>query len=68
MSRNDPVELELYLHYETEKAFLMSENNDREHAVWLPKSQIRFHDDSVAVGESVIVIMPEWLAEAKDLY
>lgn len=66
------IKIEMYLHYETERAVLMSTDNNRDSAVWLPKSQIRFDGQLVnahdaAIGDVVTVHIPEWLADAKGL-
>ena len=52
-------------HHETEKAYLVSDDGERENAVWLPKSQVERGD---AKGSGVYVFtMPEWLAVDKGL-
>lgn len=60
----DTVELELYLHSETERAVLVSEDGDAGNSVWLPKSQIEVDHDEDGF---VLVTIPEWLARKKDL-
>ena len=57
-------EIEGILKAETEKAILF-DNGDVQ--AWIPRSQIEsIHHDS-ANFLSVTIIIPEWLAEAKDL-
>lgn len=53
-----------YIHMETEKAVLFSEDDDKDEAVWLPKSQIEIEK---LQGSIVEVTMPEWLAKEKEL-
>lgn len=65
MQRREQVEIKLELHRETEKAILVSDDGDRDNAVWLPVSQITMRP--VGDGEIVVVTMPEWLALDKGL-
>jgi hypothetical protein len=60
------TDLELMIHHETAKAVLVSDDGEREHAVWLPKSQIEF-EEPVVIGKAQIVTLPEQLATAKGL-
>ncbi|WP_457798125.1 hypothetical protein [Methylocystis sp. S23] len=62
--RSDIIDLDLHFHHETEKAILVSENGIRDAGQWLPKSRIEF--ERRADG-SVVVSLPEWLAEEKGL-
>lgn len=63
MSRNnEEVELTLTLHYETEKAILVSEDDKKK--VWLPLSQIEVERKMGSQGHDVVIVtMPLWLAE-----
>ncbi len=61
----ETVELELMVHYETEKAILASDTGIKADAVWLPKSQI--HMDGPDPTGVRWVTVPEWLAAEKDL-
>ena len=63
-ARSNLVDLELYLHHETEKAVLVSDAGDREKAVWLPKSVIEIWERSRSV---ISVTVPEQLAIEKGL-
>jgi hypothetical protein len=62
--KSNLIDLTLQQHHETERAILVSDDADREQAVWLPKSQIE-----VEPGErgTVIVTLPEPLAIEKGL-
>lgn len=60
--KSDLVDLELQLHHETEKAILVSDDGDREKAVWLAKSLIEIEPKRRGV---VLVTMPEWMARDK---
>lgn len=65
MARNsDLVDLTMQLHHETSKAILVSDDGDKEHAVWLPLSQIEFERKKSGLVE---VTLPEWLALEKEL-
>jgi hypothetical protein len=70
---NDLHEFELHLHFETEKALLVSDTGIKEQAVWLPKSKIEFEIIGATEGSadrrlaSVKVTAPEWLAIEKGL-
>jgi len=69
--RSDLVELTLHQHHETRQgevnfgAYLVSDDGEREGAVWLPKSQC---ERGRNVGPGVFEFeMPEWLATDKGL-
>lgn len=53
------VTLKLEIHRETELAVMVK--NEKDQAVWLPKSQIEIWEEA---GE---IEMPEWLATDKEL-
>lgn len=57
-----------FLH-ETDKAILVlpEGENDEALAVWLPKSKIDWDGDDYKRGQDIEVLLPRWLAEAKDL-
>jgi len=60
------VDLELMVHHATEKAVLVSDNGNRDEAVWLPRSVIELEREPVA-GQAQIVTMPERLAIDREL-
>jgi hypothetical protein len=62
--KSDLVDLTVQLHHETGKAVLVSDDGDRDHAVWLPLSQVEIERKPNGV---VIVTLPEWLATDKGL-
>jgi hypothetical protein len=72
---NDLHDFELQLHWETDKALLVSDTGIKEQAVWLPKSKIEFEMIGATVGGAdkgnaggrVQVQCPEWLAIEKGL-
>lgn len=67
-SRTDLVDLMLHVHHETEAALLVSDDGEEEHAVWVPKSQIRYEDDlPIQVGQDGVIALPVWLARDKEL-
>lgn len=48
----------------TEKAVLMILDTEE---IWLPKSQIEFPDDEPAKRKGLTVMVPQWLADEKDM-
>jgi len=63
--RSDLVDLEVYVHAETEKAlFVSGVGPGSDKRVWLPKSQIEINDRSQFLAE---ITVPEWLAIDKEL-
>lgn len=62
--RSDLLDLELWLHHETAAAILVSPDQDRANAVWLPKSAIEIEDRK---GGTVLVAVPRNLAIDKGL-
>lgn len=63
----DLTDLTLTFHAETDAAVLVSDDGDREKAIWLPKSQIELDDDNPSEGDSVEVTLPFWLAKKEGL-
>jgi hypothetical protein len=61
------MELELWVHFETDKAFLVSEDNENDNGVWLPKSQIDWVEDAQQrrKGYRTTFYVPMWLCEKK---
>lgn len=57
--RSDLIECAVQLHHETPKAWLVSDDGEKENAVWIPKSQAE-----MANG---LLTLPEWLAKEKGL-
>lgn len=64
MPKSDLIDLTMQLHHETPKALLVSDDGDKDKAVWLPLSQIEIERKSDGI---VIVTLPEWLATDKGL-
>ena len=58
----EKIEICLEIKKETEKAFLVTDGDVEE---WLPKSQIEL-DQNGGEGDTVIITMPEWMAEKKE--
>lgn len=63
--KSDLIDVACFRHAETDKAILISEDGVKEHAVWLPKSQIEIATDRLT--SAIMVTMPEWLAIDKSL-
>ena len=64
------IELDLYLHAETGRAWLVSEDGDRDSGVWLPKSQcieLRRVLGPRNEPDEIVIDVPEWLCREKDL-
>jgi hypothetical protein len=53
--------------FETDKAFLVSEDNENDNGVWLPKSQIDWVEDAQQrrKGYRTTFYVPMWLCEKK---
>lgn len=65
-SHSDIIDLTVVMHHETTMAVLVSDDGDREKAVWLPKSRIEIERQSQR-GSVVVVTLPERLAILKGL-
>jgi len=63
--KSDLVDVAVLRIAETEKAILVSDDGEREGAVWLPKSQVEIENGGLA--NHVTVTLPEWLARDKGL-
>lgn len=62
--KSNLIDLTLRWHHETAKAILVSDDGDREKAVWLPKSVVEVEDKGRGI---VVVTLPEPLAIDKGL-
>ena len=62
--RSNLTDIDMHLHVDRPKAILASDDGDREHAVWLPKSEIEIEHKG---DRRIVVTMPQWLAEEKGL-
>ncbi|MDB5582806.1 MAG: hypothetical protein JWR80_7982 [Bradyrhizobium sp.] len=63
--KSDLVDIAACQHAETPKAILISDDGDRDRAVWVPKEHCDI--DRSARKNYIIVTMPEWLALEKGL-
>lgn len=63
--KSDLVDLTLIRVHETDKAVLVSETEDSDKEVWLPKSQIEI--EKTKKYNVIVVTMPEHLAHSKGL-
>lgn len=59
MARSSLIDIELTVHHETEKAILVSDDGDRDNAVWLPLAAVEVERKERGLA---IVTMPEQLA------
>lgn len=57
-------DLEVFLHHQTDRAYLVSLDGDKSDAVWLPKSQCEINGP---VETYSTLTLPEWLALEKGL-
>ena len=64
--KSNVIDVQVMLHHRTDKAALVSDDGDRDNAVWLPFSQIELDDDAMP-GQTVEIVVPEWLAADKGL-
>ena len=62
--KSDLIDIVLNLHAQTERAVLVSDDGDKENAVWLPLSQCEVTTLKPGIVE---IAMPEWLARDKEL-
>lgn len=65
-SSSNIVDIDVQVHAETDHAVLVSDDGERDHAVWLPLSQIEIQMEEGGDGTAT-VSMPEWLATEKGL-
>ncbi len=64
--RSDLHDITMQLHHKTDKAVLVSDDGERDNAVWLPMKHIEIEPS--AEGRAFVkVTMPEWLAIEKGL-
>lgn len=61
---SDLIDIKMKVHAETKKAILVSDDEDRDKAIWLPLSQIEI--ERLQKG-FIMVTLPEWLAIEKGL-
>lgn len=63
------TEVTLFIRYETEKAWLVTDGlkdaEGKENKVWLPKSQCQLEDNLYDSTKPAIFSIPVWLAEEK---
>lgn len=68
MSEIERIELELFQHVETNKAYMVSETGSKKDGIWLPKSQVEVEQlDPTGNPDLILVTIPEWLAKEKGL-
>ena len=60
--QEEPYEVAVKIIHITEKALLVTDDDIQK--VWLPKSQIDYDGN---IGDTVNILMPEWLAIEKEL-
>lgn len=63
-TRSNIVDIDVEVHAQTPYAVLVSDDGERDNAVWLPLSQIEITDTDCGPAT---VSMPEWLAIDKKL-
>ena len=65
--KSDLVDIEVALHHETEKAYLVSTDGERASAVWIPKSMCDLIRTERDKGENWTITLTERLATEKGL-
>lgn len=65
--KSDLHDVEVYLHHETDKAWLISRDGKRDGAVWMPKSQAELDRDPRARKPSYTLTAPEQILTDKGL-
>lgn len=64
MPKSEIIDVTMQVHHETERAILVSDDGDKDRAVWLPFSQIEIERQ---LGGLVIITLPTWLAQDKGI-
>ncbi len=62
--KSDLVDVTVQLHHATDRAVLVSDDGDREKAIWIPLSQCEVEKRPNGIA---VVTMPEWMALEKGL-
>jgi hypothetical protein len=62
--KSDLIDVTMQLHHRTDRAILVSDDGDKDNAVWLPLSQVEVLPKNDGMVE---VTMPEWLAVEKGI-
>ena len=66
MTRSNIIDLDVHVHARTEKAVLVSDDGEKDGAVWLPLSQIEI-EPHATMQRVYVLTLPRWLAEEKGL-
>ena len=62
--KSDTIDIDVQVHAKTDRGILVSDDGDKEKAVWLPLSQIEV---DMRGGGVAVICIPEWLAVDKGL-
>lgn len=62
--RSDVIDIDVQVHARTDRAILVSDDGDKDKAVWLPLSQVEV---DMRGGGVAVIALPEWLALDKGL-
>jgi len=62
--KSDLIDISVFLHHETKGAVLVSDDGELQKAKWIPKSQCEVEGQS---GGNLILTLPEWMADEKEL-
>jgi len=68
--KSDLVDVVVQMHAETPRAVLVSDDGDKDKAVWVPLSQceVSYHHSMKERGKGIATLtMPEWLAKDRGL-
>jgi hypothetical protein len=64
--RSDLIDLEVYIHHETDESVLVSLDGESKKARWIPKSIIEI-EPTVKMTKVVTMTIPQWKAEKEGL-
>ena len=62
--KSDIIDIEIHIHHATDRAVLVSDDGDKDRAVWLPLSQMEI---DVNPGGTGTITLPEWMAREREL-
>lgn len=63
--KSDIIDVNCFRHHATDNAILVSDDGERDSAIWLPKSQVEIEETDTP--NIVVIALPEWLAQDKGL-
>lgn len=67
MPKKTLVDIDVHLHWQTDRAIKVSLDGEDDKAVWLPKSAVDYDEDKAEPGKTLSITLPETLAIDKEL-